>query len=65
MQASYVEIRNILKNIHLPLTKQEIIQQAIKHGARYQLFEDFKNIPAREYTNHNDIVKECCGIKPR
>ena len=29
MQASYVEVRNALKNIHLPLMKQELIQQAI------------------------------------
>jgi hypothetical protein len=30
MQASYVEVRNVLKNIHLPLTKHELIQQAMK-----------------------------------
>jgi Protein of unknown function (DUF2795) len=60
MQASYVEIRNVLKNIHLPLTKQELIQQAIKHGASYQIVEDLKNIPDREYTSSNDIVKEFC-----
>ena len=43
MQASYVEIRNVLKNINLPLTKEEIIQQAIKNGASYQILADLKN----------------------
>lgn len=65
MQASYVEIRNVLKNINLPLTKEEIIQQAIKHGASYQIIEDLKNIPDREYTSTNDIVKEFCSTKLR
>ena len=62
MQESYVELRNVFKNLHFPLTKQEIIQQAIKHGASCQILEDLKNIPDREYTSSNDIVKEFCGI---
>jgi hypothetical protein len=57
MQASYVEIRNVLKNIHLPLTKQELIQQALKHGASHKIIEDLKNIPDMEYTRSIDIVK--------
>jgi Protein of unknown function (DUF2795) len=63
MQASYVEIRNVLKSIHFPLMKQELIQQAIKHGASYQILQDLKNIPDREYTSTNDIVKELCGTR--
>ncbi len=65
MQASYVEVRNVLKNIHFPLNKEEIIQQAIKHGASQQIVEDLKNIPDREYTSSNDIVKEFCGTSLR
>jgi hypothetical protein len=33
MQASYVEVRVILETVHYPVTKQSLIQQAIKHGA--------------------------------
>jgi len=65
MQASYVEIRNVLKNLHFPLTKQELIQQTIKHGASHQIVGDLKNIPDREYTSSNDIVKEFCGLRLR
>lgn len=43
MQASYVEVRIILKNIYFPLTKQELIQQAIKHGATNEVIEDLKS----------------------
>jgi hypothetical protein len=64
MQSSYVEIRNVLKNIHLPLTKQELIQQALKHGASNQIVEELQSIPDREYTSSNDIVKEFCKIRP-
>jgi hypothetical protein len=65
MEASSVEIRNVLKDIHFPLTKEQIIQQAIKHGASYQIIEDLKNIPDREYANSNDIIKEFCNTKLR
>ena len=61
MQTSYVEVRVILKNVHHPVTKQNLIQQAIKHGACYQILDDLKNIPDRVYTSSNDIVKEFCG----
>jgi hypothetical protein len=32
-KASPIEVRIILKNLHFPLTKQNLIQQAMKHGA--------------------------------
>jgi hypothetical protein len=57
MQASYVEVRVILKNVHYPVTKQSLIQQAIKHGASRIVIEDLKRIPDREYTYSSDIVK--------
>jgi len=57
MQANYIEFRNILKNLHFPLTKQEIIQQAMKRGASRIIIEDLKNIPDMEYTSSSDIVK--------
>ena len=57
MQASYIEVRNVLKNIHLPLMKQELIQHAIKHGASSIIMNDLKNIPDIEYTYSSDIVK--------
>jgi hypothetical protein len=57
MRASYVEVRNVLKNIYLPLTKEELIQQAIKRGASYQVLEDLKNIPDMEHSSSIDIVK--------
>jgi hypothetical protein len=57
MQASYVEVRNVLKNIHLPLTKEELVQHAIKHGASSKIIEDLKNIPDMEYTYSSDIVE--------
>jgi hypothetical protein len=65
MEASLFEIRNALKSMHFPLTKELIIQQALKHGASYQIIEDLKNIPDREYISSNDIIKEFCEIKLR
>jgi hypothetical protein len=61
MQASYVEVRNIVKNFRFPLTKQEIIQQAMKHGTNRIIIEDFENIPDKEYTSSNDIIKALGG----
>ncbi|WP_048138461.1 DUF2795 domain-containing protein [Methanosarcina horonobensis] len=61
MQASYVEVRNILKNLHFPLTKKELIQQALKHGADNTIMEDLKSIPDREYTCSNDVVRAFGG----
>jgi hypothetical protein len=57
MQASYVEVRVILKNVHYPVTKQNLIQQAIKHGASSIVIEDLKVIPDREYTSSESIIK--------
>jgi hypothetical protein len=58
MQASYVEVRIVLANLNFPLRKQELIQQAIKHGATKIIIEDLKNIPDIEYISFNSIVKE-------
>jgi hypothetical protein len=61
VQASYVEVRNIVKNFRFPLTKQEMIQQAMKHGASRIIIKDLENIPEKEYTSSNDITKALCG----
>jgi Protein of unknown function (DUF2795) len=61
MQASYVEVRIILKNLHYPVDKQNLIQQAIKHGASRIVIEDLKSIPDREYTSSVNVVKEFGG----
>lgn len=63
MQASYVEVRIVLKDLHYPLTKQNLIQQALKHGASRSVMEDLKSIPDREYTSSVSVVKEFEGIK--
>ena len=63
MQASYVEVRIVLKDLHYPLTKQNLIQQALKHGASRNVIEDLKSIPDREYTSSVSVVKEFEGIK--
>jgi Protein of unknown function (DUF2795) len=36
---SYVEVHNILKNLNFPLTKPNLIYQAIKHGASRKVIE--------------------------
>jgi hypothetical protein len=58
MQASYVEVRVILKNINFPLTKHKLIQQAIKHGAINGVIEDLKSIQDKEYTSLIYVFKE-------
>ena len=63
MQASYVEVRIVLKELNYPLTKQELIQQALKHGASRSVMEDLKSIPDREYTSSVSIFREFEGIK--
>jgi hypothetical protein len=63
MEVSCAEILDVLKNIHFPLTKEQIIQQAIKHGTSYQIIEDLKNIPEREYISFNDVITEFCKTK--
>jgi len=62
---SYVEVRSVLKNIHLPLTKNNIIQQAIKHGASRKIIEDFKNIPDIKYVTPVDIFKNLAANDPK
>jgi hypothetical protein len=64
MQASYVEVRIILENLHYPVTKQSLIQQAIKHGASRVVIDDLKSIPDREYTTSWSIIKVCMQITP-
>lgn len=63
MQASYIEIRIVLRNLNYPLTKQDLIQQALKHGASRSVMEDLKSIPDREYTSSVSVVREFEGIK--
>ena len=58
MQASSVEVRNILKDLHFPLTKKNLIQQAMKHGAKCNIMKAFESIPDREYTSCADVFKE-------
>lgn len=57
MQASNVEFRNVFKNLHFPLTKKELIQQALKHGADHKIVADLRSIPDRDYTCASDVVK--------
>jgi hypothetical protein len=61
MQASYVEIRNILKYLNFPLTKQNLIQQALKHGASRTVIGALESIPDREYTSYENVVQEFRG----
>ncbi len=58
MQANYAEVRNILKKLHFPLSKHELIQQAINNGARRNMVEDLKTIPDREYTSSENVLAE-------
>ena len=61
MQASNAEVRNILKYLHFPLTKQNLIQQAKKHEANCKIIEDLESIPDREYTSSEDVFSEFEG----
>jgi hypothetical protein len=63
MQASYVEVRIVLRNLNYPLTKQNLIQQALKHGASRSVMEDLKSIPDGEYTSSVSVFREFEGIK--
>jgi hypothetical protein len=56
MQASYVEVRTVLKNIYFPISKQKLIQQAIKHGASNIIINDLKSIPDIQYTSYYHVV---------
>ena len=57
MQASYVEVRIVLKELHYPLTKQDLIQQALKHGASREVIGVLKSLPDKEYNNDADVNK--------
>jgi hypothetical protein len=50
-KASPIEVRNILKNLHFPSTKQNLIQQSIKHGASREVIKVFESLPDKEYIN--------------
>ena len=63
MQASYVEVRIVLRDLNYPLTKQNLIQQALKHGASRCVIEDLKSIPDQEYISSISVFKEFEGIK--
>ena len=56
-QASRVEVRSVLKNLHFPLMKQNLIQQALKHGASGEVIGVLKSLPEKEYTNAADVSK--------
>jgi hypothetical protein len=55
MEASPVEIWNILKNLHFPLTKHNLVQQALKHGANSEVIWTFKRLPDKEYIHATDF----------
>ncbi len=59
MKASCVEARNILKNLHFPVTKQNVIQQALKHGADSKIIKDLHKIPEKEYNSLESVIEEC------
>jgi hypothetical protein len=59
MPTSSIEIRNILKSMNYPLTKKDLVQQAKKHGASYEIIEVLENIPDKGYTSANDVINEC------
>jgi hypothetical protein len=61
MQASSIEVRNILKNLKFPLTKKDLVQQAKKHGISCEVIQVFESLPDKEYTNAADVCKEFHG----
>jgi hypothetical protein len=61
MPTSSIEVRNILKSMNYPLTKKDLVQQAKKHGASYDIIEALENIPDKGYTSANDVINECKG----
>jgi len=62
-KASPIEVRNILKNLHFPLTKQNLIQQAMKHGASREVIRVFESLPDKEYINAAGFSKGFEGKK--
>jgi hypothetical protein len=61
LASSHIEIRNIIKQIIFPATKQNLIQQAKKHGARSGVINDLESLPDREYSCLEDVIKEFVG----
>jgi len=61
MQASSIELRNILKELNYPLKKKDLIQEAQKHGATCEIIKVLNNISDREYTTATDVTNECNG----
>lgn len=61
MQASYVELQNLFRHLNFPLTKQNLIQQARKHGATCKIIDDLESIPDKEYTSSESIFEELEG----
>lgn len=62
MQASsHIEFRNVLKRLIFPTTKQNLIQQAKKHGARCEVIDGLESLPDREYGCLDDVIKELFG----
>ena len=62
-QASRVEVRIILRNVHFPLMKPNLIQQALKHGASREVIGVLKSLPDKEYTNAAEVSKWFEGQK--
>jgi len=62
MQVSHhIEFRNVLEQLIYPITKQNLIQQAKKHGARHEVIYDLESLPDKEYTCLDDVIKELFG----
>lgn len=55
LASSHIELRNTLKQLIYPSMKQDLIQQAKKHGARCEVINDFESLPDKEYTR----LEEC------
>jgi len=58
MEANSTEIRNILKKLNFPLAKEDLVQQAKKHGVSGEVIQVLESLPDREYTNAADVNKE-------
>ena len=61
MQPSSIEVWHVLKNLNYPLTKQELIQQALKHGASCEVIDVLKNVQDKGYTRASDVTNEFKG----
>jgi hypothetical protein len=62
-KVSPVEVRNILKNLHFPSKKQNLIQQAMKHGASREVIRVLESLPDKEYINAADLTRVFEGKK--